>query len=69
MEGISSEVVVAVCSLLGTMAGTFGGMQLTNYRIKQLEKMVNRHNGVIERMEVLFDLCEPALKRFIRKEQ
>lgn len=40
-------------SLLGTLAGTFGGIvvssRLTTYRIEQLEKKVDKHNTVVER--------------------
>lgn len=45
-----SEIIVAVCSLLGTAAGSFGGMRLMSYRIEQLEKRVDKHNSVIERV-------------------
>lgn len=45
-----SEIIVAVCSLLGTAAGSFGGMSLMSYRIEQLEKRVDKHNNVIERV-------------------
>ena len=44
---------VAGMSLLGTLAGTFGGIlvsnKLTTYRIEQLEKKVAAHNNVVER--------------------
>ena len=47
------ELIVAGMSLLGTLAGTFGGIlissNLTNYRIEQLEKKVAEHNKVVER--------------------
>lgn len=47
-------VLVALLSLLGTVLGTFGGImtanKLTNYRIEQLEKKVEKHNHVIERV-------------------
>ena len=47
------EVIVAGMSLLGTLAGTFGGIivssRLTTYRIEQLEKKVDKHNTVIDR--------------------
>lgn len=37
----------------GTLIGTFGGIlvsnKLTNYRLAQLEKKVDKHNNVIER--------------------
>lgn len=45
-----SEIIIAVCSLLGTAAGSFGGMRLMSYRIEQLEKRVDKHNSVIERV-------------------
>lgn len=48
-----SSVVVAVISLVGTLFGTFGGIltsaKLSNYRIQQLEKKVEKHNTVVER--------------------
>jgi hypothetical protein len=51
---MSEVVFVAVLSLFGTLAGTFGGIltanKLTNYRIEQLEKKVEKHNNVIERV-------------------
>ena len=38
---------------IGTVVGTFGGIlvsnKLTNYRLAQLEKKVDKHNNVIER--------------------
>lgn len=50
MYRVTSEIIVAVCSLLGTAAGSFGGMRLMSYRIEQLEKRVDKHNNVIERV-------------------
>ena len=50
---MSSEVLVALLSLAGTLIGTLGGIlaanKLTTYRIEQLEEKVNKHNQVIER--------------------
>ena len=47
------SVLVGLLSLLGTLAGTFGGIltgsRLTNYRLAQLEEKVARHNNLIER--------------------
>lgn len=54
---MSEAVFVAVLSLIGTLGGTFGGIltanKLTNYRIEQLEKKVEKHNRVVERVYVL----------------
>lgn len=51
---MSEAVIVAVLSLIGTLFGTFGGIvtanKLTNYRIAELEKKVEKHNKVIERV-------------------
>lgn len=50
---MSETVIVAILSLIGTLVGTLGGIlvanRLTNYRIEQLEKKVEKHNGVMER--------------------
>lgn len=45
--------MVAILSLCGTLIGSIAGIltanKLTNYRIEQLEKKVERHNSVMER--------------------
>lgn len=50
---MANEVIVALLGLVGSIIGTFIGVltsaNLTAYRIKQLEKQVEKHNGVIER--------------------
>ena len=44
---------VTALSLMGTLVGTLGGIalssNLTNYRIEQLEKKVEKHNNLITR--------------------
>lgn len=51
---MTETIIVAILSLFGTLFGTFGGIltanKLTNYRIEQLEKRVEKHNNVIERV-------------------
>lgn len=51
---MSSEMWVAFISLIGTLIGTFGGImasnKMTSYRIEQLEKRVEKHNNIVERM-------------------
>lgn len=46
-----AEVITAAISLIGTLVGTLGGIalssNLTNYRIEQLEKKVEKHNNLI----------------------
>jgi hypothetical protein len=46
---MSTEIIVAVLSLLGSFCGTFSGVKLMSYRIEQLEKKVEKHNNLIER--------------------
>lgn len=54
---MSSEILVALLSLAGTLLGSLGGIlassKLTNYRLSQLEQKVDRHNGFGERIPVL----------------
>lgn len=51
------DIIVALISLLGTMGGSLGGIlisnKLTTYRIEQLEKKVEKHNKVVERVYIL----------------
>lgn len=51
---MSETIIVAVLSLFGTCVGSIAGImtanKMTNYRIEQLEKKVEKHNGVIERV-------------------
>lgn len=50
---MNDAIIVAILSFLGTLAGSFGGMQLVKYRIEQLEKRVEKHNNFAERIPVL----------------
>lgn len=56
---MTETVIVAIISLFGTLAGTFGGImtsnRLTGYRIEQLEKKVEKHNNLMERVFRLED--------------
>ena len=51
---MDATIIVAILSLIGTLFGTLGGIvvanKLTNYRIEQLEKKVEAHNKVVERV-------------------
>ena len=48
-----TTLAVSGMSLIGTLAGTFGGIlvanKLTTYRIEQLERKVSEPNKVVER--------------------
>ena len=50
---MSDAVVISMISLVGTLGGSFGGImvanKLTNYRVEQLEKKVEKHNTIVER--------------------
>lgn len=51
---MSDVVIVGILSLIGTLLGSISGIlaasKLTNYRIEQLEKKVEKHNSVLERV-------------------
>lgn len=54
---MSSTIIVALISLVGTLVGSLGGIvvssKLTNYRIEQLEKKVDKHNNFAEKIPIL----------------
>lgn len=49
--------IEALFPLIGTLIGTFAGIitsaKLTNYRIEQLEKKVEKHNSVVSRTYIV----------------
>jgi hypothetical protein len=51
---LSTELVVALLALTGTLAGSFSGIlvsnKLVNYRLEQLERKVEKHNNLVERI-------------------
>ena len=51
---MTTEIITALLALLGTLIGTPGGIltagKLSNYRIEQLEKKVEKHNNIVERV-------------------
>jgi hypothetical protein len=51
---MTDTVIVAILALVGTLGGSLGGILAANrlvvYRIEQLEKKVEKHNNVIERV-------------------
>ena len=51
---MDSSVIVAVISLIGTLGGSLCGIlvsaKLTAYRLEQLEKKVDKHNHVVEKV-------------------
>lgn len=66
---MSDTVIVALISGLGTLLGSVAGVlaanKLTNYRIAQLEKKVDKHNTVIERtydLEARLDVHDEQFK-------
>jgi len=54
---MSSEIIVAILALCGTLFGSIAGImtanKLTMYRIEELEKKVDKHNQVVERVALL----------------
>lgn len=52
-----TDIIVAVLALVGTLIGSLAGIltanKLTNFRIESLEKKVEKHNEVIERVTLI----------------
>ena len=51
---MSEQIIIALFSFAGTLVGALAGVIITarllNYRIEQLEKKVDKHNNLIERV-------------------
>jgi len=54
---LNEQIVIAIITVLGTMASSFGGIlisgKLTEYRLTQLEKKVEKLMGLGERMTLV----------------
>lgn len=64
---------MALLSMIGTLIGTLGGIlaasRLTNHRLEQLEKRVNKHNQVVERTYRLEEQMKSANHRIADLEE
>lgn len=66
---MTETIIVAVLSLIGTMTGAYFANRksaaLLAYRLEELEKKVNKHNNLVERMyniETRADVFEEKIK-------
>lgn len=64
---MNETVLVAILSLAGTMFGSWMGVRQTNklmnFRLDQLERKVDKHNNLVERMVVVEQSAKSAHKR------
>ena len=64
---MSNEVIIALLSFLGTVAGSsfgvFAAGKLTNHRLQELEKKVDKHNGAVERIVVAEEQIKSVNRR------
>jgi len=64
---VENEIIVAIIAFCGTMVGTAGGIiastKLTNFRLAQLEKKVDKHNSIVERTYILEEKMKVANHR------
>ncbi len=56
-EGIIIALITLGGSGLGSLAGIIVSSRLTTYRLEQLEKKVDKHNGLVERTYRLEERC------------
>lgn len=54
---MTETIIIALISLAGTLIGSLGGIvvssKMTNYRIEQLEKKVDKHNNFAEKIPII----------------
>lgn len=48
-EATIQTIIMSLVTLFGTFGGILTANKLSNYRIEQLEKKVDKHNSVIEK--------------------
>lgn len=64
---MNGEIVIALLSLAGTLIGSLSGVlaanRLTNYRLAELEKKVEKHNAIVERTFRLEEMMKVANNR------
>lgn len=64
---MNTDIIVAALAFLGTLSGTFGGIvaanRLTNYRISELEKQMQKHNDLVERLTIVEQSTKSAHRR------
>ena len=65
---MNNDIWVAIIAFAGTAIGTAGGIiassKLTNFRLQQLEKKVDKHNSLIERMYLVEGKIEKIDEKF-----
>lgn len=70
---MDNTVLVALLSLVGTLLGSLAGIvvssKLTNFRLEQLEKKVDKHNGFDEKIPLLEEKIRVANNRIADLEQ
>lgn len=54
---MTDQILIALISFAGTLSGSLTGIftasRLSNYRIEQLEKKVDKHNNLVERVYLI----------------
>ena len=53
MESMAAEIAIALLAFCGTLIGSIMSSQKTVWRIDQLERKVEKHNQVMERVALL----------------
>lgn len=57
-EVIIAQIIIGLVSLAGTIITVVSGSKKTDWRIEQLEKKVEKHNSIIERVYKLEQAVE-----------
>ena len=56
------DIIVALIALVGTLGGSLSGI-LTNYRLHELEKKVDKHNNFAEKIPLIQEQLKVANHR------
>lgn len=62
-EGVIVAIITSAVTGVATIVSVIMSARLTNYRIEQLEKKVEKHNSVVERLTIVEQSTKSAHKR------
>lgn len=60
---MNDAILALLGSLFGTLCGIFTSAKLVNFRLKELERKVEKHNNLVERMQAVEDRAKSNTHR------
>jgi len=62
-DGILTAILAFAGTIVGSLGGILASARLTNFRLQQLEKKVEQHNKLVERVAAIEQQCKNNTQR------